>query len=100
VSLAPQALLRILQQLVASPAPTAPEVCLCMRLALKAFWSATYMGIPDPLAQPATMNEWMGTLLVALAQTAPEVRVCEGAWYASMCACVLRVQAGSGRPHS
>jgi len=64
-------LLQILQQLVSNPNQASPEVCLCTRLIWKTFWSATYMGIPDLLTQPDTMNGWLTALLMSLSQTPP-----------------------------
>lgn len=69
-----QGLLQILQHLVSAPHQAAPEVCLCIKLVWKTFWSATYMGIPDLLTSPEHMNGWLTALIMSLSQTPPPVR--------------------------
>eukprot|EP00879_Flechtneria_rotunda_P022091 GHRR01023309.1.p1 GENE.GHRR01023309.1~~GHRR01023309.1.p1 ORF type:complete len:1020 (+),score=395.54 GHRR01023309.1:417-3476(+) len=51
-------LLALMQQLVASPAPT-PQVAEFMKLICKVFWSSTFMAVPDVLLQPQQFSGWM-----------------------------------------
>lgn len=57
---------------VKSPAVVAAELT---KLVLKIFWSATYMGIPALLLQEPQFVGWMTSLLEAVKQPVPQVRL-------------------------
>lgn len=52
-----------------------PEVAELLKLGFKAFWSATYMEIPAPLAEPTAFSGWMTVLHTFVQQQVPEVRL-------------------------
>ena len=75
----------MLQSLLASKSP-AVEVAELQKLVLKIFWSATYMGIPALLLQEPQFVGWMTSLLQAVKQPVPQVRV---AHYVSMIVAIM-----------
>ena len=62
------------QNLLASKSP-AVEIAELQKLVLKIFWSATYMGIPALLLQEPQFVGWMTSLLQAVKQPVPQVRI-------------------------
>ena len=51
------------------------EAAELQKLVLKIFWSATYMGIPALLLQEPQFIGWMTSLLQAVQQLVPQVRM-------------------------
>ena len=51
------------------------EAAELQKLVLKIFWSATYMGIPTLLLQEPQFVGWMTSLLQAVQQPVPQVRM-------------------------
>ena len=62
------------QGLLASQS-AAVEAAELQKLVLKIFWSATYMGIPTLLLQEPQFVGWMTSLLQAVQQPMPQVRL-------------------------
>lgn len=54
---------------------SSPEAAELLKLGFKAIWSATYMEIPPPLAEPAAFAGWMTVLHTCILQPVPEVRL-------------------------
>lgn len=50
-----------------------PEAAQLLKLGFKAFWSASYMEIPAPLAEPTMFAGWMTALHTFITQPVPEV---------------------------
>lgn len=63
---------QMLQGLLAGGS-VSPEAAQLLKLGFKAFWSASYMEIPAPLAEPTMFAGWMSTLHTFITQPVPEV---------------------------
>jgi hypothetical protein len=73
------AVLAILQGVLANPSAGAAvglTPAHYAKLALKAFWSATFMGIPDALLEDGQFRGWMAALHELLRRPLPMVRAC------------------------
>ena len=56
----------------------APEVAELLKLICKAFWSATYMGIPDTLLQQDQFVGWMTCIHALMEMPIPKVSSLRG----------------------
>lgn len=62
-----------MQQLLATN-PASLEAAEVLKLALKTFWSAMYMGVPKAMLQQEQFAGWMTAFHTLMARPVPQVR--------------------------